>query len=131
MALGDMLTSIVSNYHFGKRPGARDITIFSIHALYHVNNKICSLLMIFDYCQVGEKSEFGYTTYGGSHFGNKCILQLHKAQKNTILFFFHFGAIQLEKIIQGADSMIGDLYISKYNGFCLNSIGMIIVISKS
>ncbi len=42
-ALGDMLTSIVSNSHFGNRPGAKDmiiIIIFSSHFLSHVSNNI-------------------------------------------------------------------------------------------
>lgn len=30
-ALGNILTAIVSNYHFGKRLGARDMTIFGFH----------------------------------------------------------------------------------------------------
>ena len=33
-ALGDMLTSIVSNSHFGKWPGARDMTIFRTHFIF-------------------------------------------------------------------------------------------------
>ena len=37
-ALGDMLTSIVSNSHFGKRPGARDMTIFGCHVGPHIPN---------------------------------------------------------------------------------------------
>ena len=35
-ALGNMLTSIVSNSHFGKRPVARDMTICGSHFLPHV-----------------------------------------------------------------------------------------------
>ena len=30
-AFGNMLNSIVSNSQFGKRPGARDMTIFGFH----------------------------------------------------------------------------------------------------
>ena len=41
-ALGDILTSIVSNSHFGKRSVARDITIFGFYCLLHVTNNACS-----------------------------------------------------------------------------------------
>ena len=37
-ALGDILTSIVSNSHFGKMLGARDMTTFEFHFLVHVTN---------------------------------------------------------------------------------------------
>ena len=37
-ALGNILISIVSNSHFGKRPGARDTTIFESHADPHIPN---------------------------------------------------------------------------------------------
>ena len=44
-AVGDMLTSIVSNSDFGKRLGARDMTIFGTHFLFHFTNKV-----FFDRC---------------------------------------------------------------------------------
>ena len=37
-ALGDMLNIIVSNSDFGKRPGARDITIVGSHVGPHIPN---------------------------------------------------------------------------------------------
>ena len=37
-ALGNILTSIVSNSHFGKRPGARDVTVFGYHVGPHIPN---------------------------------------------------------------------------------------------
>ena len=39
-ALGAMLTSIVSNSRFGKRPGAWDITIFSLPFFPHVTSSV-------------------------------------------------------------------------------------------
>ena len=36
--LGDVLTSIVSNSHFWKRPGARDMTILGAHVGSHILN---------------------------------------------------------------------------------------------
>ena len=43
-ALGNMLTSIVSNPHFGKRPGTRHMTSCSSHFLPHVTNNVFSYL---------------------------------------------------------------------------------------
>ena len=40
--LGDILTSRVSNSHFGKRRGARDMTTFGSHSLPHVTGNIFS-----------------------------------------------------------------------------------------
>ena len=37
-ALGEMLNSIVSNSHFGKRLGARDMTIVGSHVGPHITN---------------------------------------------------------------------------------------------
>ena len=37
-ALGNILKSIVSNSHFGKRPGARDMTILRCHVGAHIPN---------------------------------------------------------------------------------------------
>ena len=37
-ALGNILTTIVSNSHFGKRPGPRDMTIFESHVGPHICN---------------------------------------------------------------------------------------------
>ena len=39
-ALGDILSSIVSNSHFRKRPVARDMTIFGSHILPHVTGNV-------------------------------------------------------------------------------------------
>ena len=36
--LGDLLNIMVSNSHFGKWPGARDMTIFGSHVSPHVPN---------------------------------------------------------------------------------------------
>ena len=36
--LDNILTSIVSNSHFGKRPGARDMSIFGSHVGPHIPN---------------------------------------------------------------------------------------------
>ena len=41
-ALAAILTSIVLNSHFGKRPGAGDMTVCSPPFLPHVNNKVLS-----------------------------------------------------------------------------------------
>ena len=41
-ALQDMLTSIVSNSHFGKRSGVRNMTIFGQHFLFNVTNNAFS-----------------------------------------------------------------------------------------
>ena len=41
-AADNIPTSIVSNSHFGKRPVARDMTIFSFYFLSHVTNYIFS-----------------------------------------------------------------------------------------
>ena len=41
-AFVDMLPSIVSNSHFGKRSGAGDMIIFSSHCLMHVTNRVLS-----------------------------------------------------------------------------------------
>ena len=41
-AVGDILTSIVSNSHFAKRPAARDMTICGSHFLPHVTNHASS-----------------------------------------------------------------------------------------
>ena len=40
--LGDILTSIVSNFQFGKRSVARDMTISGFHFLANVTNNIFS-----------------------------------------------------------------------------------------
>ena len=37
-ALGNILTSIVSNSHFWKRPGARDMIVFGSHVSPHIPN---------------------------------------------------------------------------------------------
>ena len=42
MALGNMLTSIVSNSHFGKRLVARDMTIFGCHVGRRVSENVNS-----------------------------------------------------------------------------------------
>ena len=39
-ALGDILTSVVSNPPFGKGPGARDMTILGSHFLPHVSESV-------------------------------------------------------------------------------------------
>ena len=36
--IGDILRSIVSNSHFGRRPGARDVNIFGSHVGPHIPN---------------------------------------------------------------------------------------------
>ena len=41
-ALGNTLTSIVSNSHFGKQPVAPGMTIFVSHVLPHVNGNVFS-----------------------------------------------------------------------------------------
>ena len=41
-AFGNILSSIVLNSHFGKRPVARDITIFGSHFLPHVTEHVDS-----------------------------------------------------------------------------------------
>ena len=46
-ALGNISTSIVSNSHFGKRPVARDTTIFKYHFLPNVTNKYFLINEIF------------------------------------------------------------------------------------
>ena len=37
-SLGNILTSIVPNLHFGKRPGPGDMTIFGSHVGPHIPN---------------------------------------------------------------------------------------------
>jgi len=45
--LGNILTSIVSNSLFGKRPGARDMTMFRCHVGPHVNDKLTFFKYLF------------------------------------------------------------------------------------
>ena len=40
VALGYILTSVVSDFHFGKRPGARDMTTLGSHFLPHVTENV-------------------------------------------------------------------------------------------
>ena len=40
--LGDTLTSIVSNFHFGKRPIAREMTTFGFYVRAHVSEHVNS-----------------------------------------------------------------------------------------
>ena len=47
-ALGDMLNSIVSNCHFGKRLAARVMTIFSLHFLLSIY--FLGILLVFEHC---------------------------------------------------------------------------------
>ena len=42
-AFGDILSSILSNYDFGKRSVARDMSICGLHFLPHVTNNIPQL----------------------------------------------------------------------------------------
>ena len=39
-AFGNILISIVSSSHFGKRPGSRDITVLGVHDDPHVSEKV-------------------------------------------------------------------------------------------
>ena len=45
--LGNILTSIVSNSLFGKRPGARDMTMFRSHVGLHVNENLTFFKYLF------------------------------------------------------------------------------------
>ena len=82
-ALGNILVSIVSDSHFGKRPGAGDMTILGSQFLLHVTEDARSssynfhntvprsfprLIFILWECHVAEKSDFTCCTYRGGFF---------------------------------------------------------------
>ena len=82
-AFGNILIGIVPNSHFGKRRGARDMTIFGSHVasmlakMYSLidyfsitgpPNNLQGWFLSFYYCHVDEKSDFVCTTYGGWNF---------------------------------------------------------------
>ena len=65
-SLGNILTRIVSNSHFGKRPGAWDMTICVSHVFpMRANFHVPGWFLMFYYCHVGNKSELVYNNYGG------------------------------------------------------------------
>ena len=80
-ALGNIITSIVTNSHFVKWLVARLLIIFGSHVASHVSEHVDSYqlffpksaarrfpgpVFFFDYCHMDEKSDFVRTTYGGS-----------------------------------------------------------------
>ena len=81
--LRDMLSIIVSNYHFGKRCMLCVMIIFSLHFQPNVTNSVFSywwhfpnsaprpspeLIFCFILVPCGWEIKFGYTTYGGCTF---------------------------------------------------------------
>ena len=79
-AIHNILTSIVSNSHFGNRPIARDMTICWSHVGPRASENVYLIddfartrppshlqgrFLVFHYCHVDEKSDSVCTTYGG------------------------------------------------------------------